>query len=563
MRETWKPCVGIVLALVISAPIAFAQIEDAKQAIEKGEFVRAVNILSQALATQPSADAYLYLGIAYGNMKEYSRAEDVLKEGSRRYSDDPRFHNELAGVYLATRDLEKAKSELHRALVVDPHNNYASDLLASIDISTGEVQSALRSWNKSGRPVIDDILHNYYLNFGSWFVRDAVAFHPAGVLRYGQWKTTEARLYATNIFTNVGLEVEPTKIPDHYDAIVRTTYKSNSKSDMFWNLVKAAPFSASFFDYWNVGNSGVNWNSMYRWDRYNKLFIGNIRIPVKFPGALHFDVSDFLPSEEWDLSRNVREDLVDRAHRLDYRANGIQVLARDIPNYRVEIGGGFQYVNRYAKGDLPELASDSRNTGIFFAETRLRFVDAPSYRNRLILHGFAARKSVVGDFNFSGGTAQLDNQITLSKDTRTNINWAVKGGTSRGVRPVEDYFVLGLELFPENILRGNVVVDHGRHGRAPMGTDFVLGNFDIDRQIARLPMFNYLNLPYVIIKGMAFFDQAKTWDRTHVFKDSELLLDIGGGLRFETPTTTFTALYGRPLRGGPSILYGYIERRLW
>src|SRR5262249_48930579 len=111
------------LPIFLTATLAFGQIEDAKQAIQNREFVRAVDILSQALAVQPSPDAYLYLGIAYGNMKEYRKAEDVLEEGARRYPDDARFHNELAGVFLATRDLDKAKSELRRALDVDPHNN--------------------------------------------------------------------------------------------------------------------------------------------------------------------------------------------------------------------------------------------------------------------------------------------------------------------------------------------------------------------------------------------------------------------------------------------------------
>jgi tetratricopeptide (TPR) repeat protein len=555
-----NPLPAVVLILVLSA-VAFGQIEDARQAIERGEFVDAVNILSQAIATQPSADAYVYLGIAYGNMKEYQKAEDTLEEGARRYPSDARFHNELAGVYLATRDVDKAKSELHRALQVDPHNNYASDLLASIDISTGEVQSALRSWNKSGRPVIDDILHNYYLNFGSWVVKEAVAFHPAGVLRYSQWKTTEARLYATNNFTNVGLEVEPTRIPDHYDAIVRTTSKTNSKTDILWNLVKTLPYSESYFNLWNIGNTGANWNSVYRWDPNRHLIAGSLYIPVKLPGILHVELADAVRNENWDLSHTVREALVPRAHLLNYRSNAIGVALKHIPTYRFEIAGGLDYVNQYSRGNLPELASDSRNSGNFFVETTLRPFDGVVYQNRLRLLGFIARRSVLGDFNYSGAVAELNNRIILSKDTRTNLNWTLKGGTSRGLRPVVDYYLLGLQLHPENILRGHMAYQDGRYGSSPMGTDFVLGNFDVDREIVRLPTFNYFNLPYITIKAFGFFDPAKTWDRTHVFKDSALLLDTGAGLRFETPATTFNVVYGRPLRGGPTVLFGYVEKR--
>src|SRR5689334_3611755 len=134
-----------VLLLLVAASV-FGQIDEAKRAIEAGEFVRAVNILSEAVATQPTADAFLYLGIAYGNMKEYQKAEETLKQGADRYPDDGRFHTELAGVYFATHDVDKARGELRRALSIDSTDRYASDLLASINMSRGDTEAALRYW---------------------------------------------------------------------------------------------------------------------------------------------------------------------------------------------------------------------------------------------------------------------------------------------------------------------------------------------------------------------------------------------------------------------------------
>src|SRR5437016_9503103 len=261
-----KQSISTVLTLLFVSHFVLAQVDEARDAIDKGEYVRAVNILSDALKSNPTPDTYLYLGIAYSGMKEYQKAEDLLREGSQRYPQDPRFYNELADFYLTNNDRDAAKSELRRALVVDPANNYASDLLATIDMSEGEVQSALRSWNKSGRPVINDILHNYYLTFGSWVVRDAVAFHPAGVLSYSEWKTTESRLVETDNFANVGLEIEPTRVPDQYNAVVRTTTKFNSLGNFLFNALKGAPIETSYVDFANIGNSGVNFTGSYRWD---------------------------------------------------------------------------------------------------------------------------------------------------------------------------------------------------------------------------------------------------------------------------------------------------------
>src|SRR5439155_7583136 len=144
------------------------------------------------------------------------------------------------------------------ALLMDPHNSAASDLLATIDMSEGEVQSALRAWNKSGRPIVDDILHNYYLTFGSWVVRDAVAFHPAGILHYDEWKTTESRLFETGNFANVGLEIEPTVVPDHYNAVVRTTSRTNTWTGLAFGLFRGLPVQTSYLDLWNISNSGIN-----------------------------------------------------------------------------------------------------------------------------------------------------------------------------------------------------------------------------------------------------------------------------------------------------------------
>jgi hypothetical protein len=550
------------LAVLVTAQLLFAQVDEARDAIDKGEYVRAVNILSAALANNPAPDAYLYLGNAYKHIKEFQKAEDAFKEGSRRYPEDSRFHNELADLYLEYNDREAAKSELKRSLVVDPNNNYASDLLATIDMSEGEVQSALRSWNKSGRPVINDILHNYYLTFSSWMVRDAVAFHPAGVLKYSQWKTTESRLFETDNFANAGLEIEPTVVPDQYNAVVRTTAKTNSLGAFLFGLFKGAPYQTAYVDLWNVGNSGMNFNGNYRWDTNRRRAEGRVKIPAPLAGLLHLDVGGSWRAEQWDLSQIIRPEL--RANsRFDYRATAMRFRIKNIPHYRVEIGAGFEYRNRYAKGSLPQLYTDNRKAAEIQVEVNLRLIDR-LYQNRLHLEGFGARRSLLGDANFSGGVAQLDNRVTLSRDTRTSLDWTLKGGTSRGPLPVEDYFLLGLDNEnPKNILRGHTTEQHERYGHGPMGSDFVLLNTDIERRLATVPFFNNFNIPFLVVKWDLFFDGAKTWDRNRIFEPSKLLLDIGGGVRFETPTHSLNLVYGRSLREGKNTVFAYFERRLW
>jgi tetratricopeptide (TPR) repeat protein len=561
IRRSAITVIWIWLCIVGIDATAFAQIDEARQAMDRGEYVAAINILTAEVANRPTADAYLYLGMAYANTKEYDKAEKVFKEGDARYSSDPRFNNELAGVYLANDDVDQARSSLNRALQIDPGNNYASDLLATLNMSEGNVQAALRFWNKSNRPVIDDILHNYYLSFGSWVVRKSVAFRPAGVLRYQAWKTTEARLFETDNYTNVGLEVEPTIVPDRYNAVVRTSAKTNTLTDVLFSLIKGAPLKTSYLDLWNLGNSGVNFNAMYRWHPDRRRIEGSFKMPLPIAGILFTEVRETWRYEHWNLSPVIRAESLGRA-QFRYKSNGLQIKFKHIPHYRVEIGGGFEYVNRAASGDLPELFTDSRNTGKILFETNLRLADG-RYQNRLRFEGFVARKAILGDFNYSGGTVALNNRLALTQDSRTFLDITVKGGTSRGKLPVEDYFVLGMDTNPQNLLRGHSISDHGQNGRGPMGTDFVLANIDLERRIVTLPIFNTLNLPYLTFKWEAFLDGAKTFDRARIFQQSKLLVDAGGGLRIEAPATSFTVGYGRSLRDGKGIFFGYVERRLW
>ena len=69
-------------------------------------------------------------------------------------------------------------------------------------------------------------------------------------------------------------------------------------------------------------------------------------------------------------------------------------------------------------------------------------------------------------------------------DTRTYFDWSLKGGTARGGLPIDNYFLLGVDTQPTNLLRGHRTTKDGKYGNGPMGTDFVLLNTDVERKLA-------------------------------------------------------------------------------
>ncbi len=556
-----RACLLIVLVAGFPprAPAQTDVVDQARTAISTGEYSRAINLLSNAIARQPTADSYLYLGIAYGHTREWKRAEDTLREGSGKFPQDPRFHNELAGVYLAANDLDRARQSLRDALAADPDNKYATDLLATIDMSMGNVRSALAAWNKDGRPVVGDILHNAHLEFENWMVGKSVAFQKGKTLTWSQWRTTEMRLWESQLYANVGVEIEPTPQPDQYTVVVRTVPKSQTTDRYVLPLLQALFFQNPTVRWWNIGNTAVSLSAGYRFATNRHRAEAGIRVPLPVAGLVFFEGEGIFRSERWDISRPAVDNGADS--RFLYQSTGFRAEIKHIPHYRVELGAGFEYRNRTTSGSVETLRFDSENSGKWLFEASVLAADG-RYRSRIHAETFLARRGLLGNMNYSGGTLEWNNRYLTDARRGMNLDITVKGGTSSGGLPVDDYFVLGLDQHPDNLLRGhNAVSSQGHYGHAPMGTSFALLNATFDRRMRRFPLFDVLNVPVAELKWQVFLDGAKSWDRAHVFNAGKLLVDIGGGFKLETPTRVFNITYGRSLRDGTGTLAAYVQKR--
>ena len=156
-----------VCCILASAPPVLSQIEGVQEAIAQKDHLGALRILSAISNEAATPDTYLYRGIAYANLRQYKRALEAFREGFNRYPTDPRFHSEGVAFYRRTQEIVDAKAQLRNALIADPGDVYASELLASLDLSDGNIGPALSVLNQSGQPQIARILDNYSLTFSS------------------------------------------------------------------------------------------------------------------------------------------------------------------------------------------------------------------------------------------------------------------------------------------------------------------------------------------------------------------------------------------------------------
>ena len=536
--------------------------DDAREAIRNGNYEHAISLLTATLEREPSADAFLYLGIAYAHSKNHERAEATLQEGGAKYPEDPRFHNELAGLYLSQNEVEKARMSLNDALRIGPDNVYAIDLLANIELALRNERAALQTWSRKGGPMISRIMNDgRFLEDSHWTIRRAVAFETDKTLRYRQWRTTERRLLEFGLYNDARLEIRPTPTSGQYHANIMTAFRKNTQltpNDLVTQLLSWSLTRTFRLNRWDIGGSGLTVNGSFRPSSGRRR--GELRIlaPVPMAAGLVVEASGLWRAERWNVSEIAMDPSI---APFRFTSTGWRLMLKAIPDYRVEIAGGFEFTKRRTSGDLPESLANRSNSGKLLLEASVLLTDR-IHQSRIRAQTFVARKSILGDLNYSGGTLELNNRIPLPKATRSTIESTIKGGTTRGPIPLDEYFVLGADLHSSNLMRGYTAFDkeHG-YGAAPMGTHFLLVNTTVDRELRDLRENPSSFFPPLIVKAEAFLDGGKVFDRTGIFRKPELLVSAGAGLRFETRQHALHFVLGRSLRHNASFTGVYIEKR--
>src|SRR6478672_7867115 len=199
---------ALLLVVAVCCHVSTAQTDltsTAKQLFEQERWPELTQLLEHA--PHNSADLNFYYGIALAHQARWEEAGKALSAGQRFAPNDKRFPIELAGIAFKQKNYREAKHNLRRALDLDPQDAYANEFLATIYFLEGNLEAALKYWNREGKPEMGEVRSEPALRVRPALLDHAFAFAPASPMTLDGLLTSEARLRGLEIFPSYKIEL--------------------------------------------------------------------------------------------------------------------------------------------------------------------------------------------------------------------------------------------------------------------------------------------------------------------------------------------------------------------
>ena len=189
---------GVSLASVAEASPQIDGTQSIQQLFEEKRWEQVVE--EARTITAPGAETRYYYGVALAQLGRWDEARTVFLAGQRLQPDDARFPVELGGVAFKQKRFAESARWLRRGMRLNPADSYAADFLASIYFLQGNLEAALKYWNRIAKPHIENMRVEPGLRVDSVLLDRAFTFAPGGTLLLSDLLTTRARVRGLGIF---------------------------------------------------------------------------------------------------------------------------------------------------------------------------------------------------------------------------------------------------------------------------------------------------------------------------------------------------------------------------
>lgn len=502
-----------------------------------------------------SAEDALRRGISLAKMQRWAEAHAVLLSGSRLHPHDARFLVELGAVAFRQNRGGEAAAWLRRALKLAPGDSYAADFLGAIYLLNGNLEAALKYWNRVDRPLVQEIRVEPSLEVDRVMLDRAFAFAPASVMKQSELVESRARLSAMEIFPVFDIRAEA-RDDGRFDAAFVAKELNGfgrSKTEMLASVLRGVGFQSAHIEYFNMSRATVNWVTQARWDAQKRRLTSVLSGPLGINPRRRYRIGVDLRRENWDL----RSSTSDAARHYGSVGFSRSALVSEVAQF-AGLGWNWSAGGELSSRDYRNVqVSPQLSPDVFLRGTQLKVVAGGSralwrlperrFESRIEATTEAARIWAGPSSSFQ--RVQTAFSVRWSPQIRgDDYSWRqiAKAGKIFGVSPFDELFLLGMERDTNLWLRAHPGTANGRKGSSPLGRTYFLSNWEVDKAVYSDGLFN--------VKVGPFLDLGRMGDALNP-ATSQWMWDTGAQLKVRLLGVGFTLIYGKDLRSGNNTFY--------
>jgi hypothetical protein len=550
-------CFTVLIACRQAIPQESAPVDRTPQieALFQAQDWQAIAQLQRSDLTRAPAEHALYLGIALARLERWEDARRALEAGRVRFASDPRFLVELAGVAFRQERLSEAKALLSRALRLAPEDTHASYFIGVLYFMEGNLDAALKYWNRIGAPRIEAIAMTPQPRMNPELLDRAFAISPASVLRLADLDLTRAQLDLLQVFSRYKFRLEP-RADDKFDLVFQSLERHLSRAGTLpWavSLLREIPWQSVRLDFFDVGGAAVNFQSMARWDSDKQRYSASVAKPVlnKPKHRVKFWLDG--RREQWALDRafgaaapEFHMETLEGGIALESVLDGkttwsTGAIAR---NRAFNLSGARDA--RREDGALLRYDVGLRRRLLMLPESRMTLRSSAGLQLGKVFSSSRTRYGrVVGQLQWEWFARPVGDDWRVSE--------TLQGSAGAGAAPFDELYRFGLERDNDLLMRGHSGTSDGRKGAGPLGRDYLLSNFELDKTVYQGALWS--------LRAGPFLDTGRMWDPDGRFGSSRWLWDLGLQVKLGLPGVAVAFSFGKDLRSGRTVLHARTARQ--
>jgi hypothetical protein len=449
---------------------------------------------------------------------------------------------------------------LRRALRLDPHDSYGNNFLGTVYFLEGNLEAALKYWNRVGKPRIAQVNADPLPHLDPTLLDRAFAFAPVSTLRLPELWLSESRVRGFGIFPFYSFDLfarEDGAFDITFRNWERNGWGHNYKEGLFL-LLRGLPFQTVNPEFYNLKHEAINFVSMFRWDAEKRRITAQLSSPFERNSKFNYQLFTDLRSENWNIqssfqgpttllgSLNLRREAFGANFTSFASARWRWSAAAEISHrdFRSVIPGPALTPNLLAKGYQLKQATQV-DVALWRAPERRITVDAG-------VHSEAGRiwSQPSHSFEKIQGSARF-HWFPEAEGDDYEMQYQLRAGRTFGDAPFDELFMLGLERDNDLWMRAHIGTRDGRKGSAPLGRNYFLSNWEQDK--------NILHKSLLTIKCGPFLDVGKITDDVPGLGSHKWLWDTGSQLKARLFGVQAVFSYGKDLRSGNNAFYVYVN----